>query len=135
MKTLSLAFLVLLVSSLVACSQIAPIPRDELAANLAPILKIEKRSDQIKYYTEMLLYLGGLSQDKAEDLKAHYDVYYVYYLAANVSLARGSMESYLANVKLAEKEIDLMEAIVRDRLAQLGESNSGLKKYFSQSGL
>ncbi len=125
MKTLSLAFLVLLVSSLVACSQIAPIPRDELAANLAPILKIEKRTDQIKYYTEMLLYL----------LKAHYDVYYVYYLAANVSLARGSMESYLANVKLAEKEIDLMEAIVRDRLAQLGESNSGLKKYFSQSGL
>jgi hypothetical protein len=83
----------------------------------------------------MLLSLGGLSKDNAEDLKAHYDVYYVYYLAANVSLARGHMESYLAHVKLAAGELDLMEAIVKDRLTKLTELDSSAKKPFSRSGI
>lgn len=135
MKSRNLALTLLLTAVLAGCAQVAPIPRDELAANLTPILKLERRSDQVKYYTQMLNTLGGLSEEKAADLKAHYDVYYVYYLAANVHLARGNMESYLAHVKLAGKELDFMEALVKERLTKLAESESAARKRSPQSGL
>jgi len=48
----------------------------------------------VMYYTKMLGSLGGLSQGKSTELKGHLDIYYVYYLASNVQLAKGNMVSY-----------------------------------------
>ncbi len=118
MKNLGLAFSLVLAMGLAACSQVRlePIPRDQLAENIAPILKMEKRIDQVMYYTKMLGSLGGLSQGKSTELKGHLDIYYVYYLASNVQLAKGNMVSYQAHLKLAEKELDVMESILKDGL-------------------
>jgi hypothetical protein len=112
-----------------------PIAPQDLAQNLGPILKIEKRLDQVKYYSQMLGNLGGMNDERADDLKAHHDIYYVYYVAANVQLARGDMEAYVAHVKLAEQELDFMEAIVKDRLTRLAESESRKKSKFSRPEL
>ena len=133
MKTIHWVLSLVLASGLLACSQVNPVSRDELASNLTPILKLEKRIDQAKYYTHWLVNSGGMSNDRAGDLKAHHDVYYVYYLAAIVQLAGGNIESYEAHVKLAENELDLMEAILIDQLAQFVESEK--KDRFSRSGL
>ncbi|MGH7773349.1 MAG: hypothetical protein ACREQA_14075 [Candidatus Binatia bacterium] len=135
MKITNLALSLVLASGLVGCSQIAPVPRDQLSANLAPILKIEKRADGVKYYTQMLRTVGEMSEEGAGKLKAHYDIYYIYWMAAVFNLANGNMDSYLANLKLAEKELNAMETILKDQFAQLGEANSKRKDVLSGLGL
>lgn len=132
MKT-ALKFILPLVLAcgLVACSTMNPIPRDQLAANMAPILKIEKRYAQVSHYTKILGSQGWISEQQWEELKPHYDVYYVYYLASNVHLARGDVTSYLAHVRMAEKELDVIEAILKDTLAKEREMDSGRKREFS----
>jgi len=124
-----------LVGCLTACSAIGPIPRDRLAANMAPILEIEKRFNQVRYYTQTLSSLGWISEEKWEELKPHYDIYYVYYLASSIHLAKGEMKSYLAHVQMAEKELDVIEAILKDELAKGQERDSGRKREFSGSNL
>ena len=69
MKIINLLLSLVLASGLVACSQIDPVPRDQLAANLAPILKIEKRADGVKYYTQMLRSVDGMSDEGAGKAK------------------------------------------------------------------
>ncbi|MFQ5902097.1 MAG: hypothetical protein ACE5JO_00235 [Candidatus Binatia bacterium] len=135
MKTIHLLLPLVLAGWLAACSQIQPISRDQMAANIDPILKLENRIGQVKYYTKMLISVGGISDEKGDELKAHHDIYYVYYLTANVQLARGNMESYVAYVKAAESELDLMEAILKDRLDKFAESASEMRDPFSRSGL
>lgn len=135
MKPICLVFWLVLASGLVACSQMNPISRDQLAENLHPILKIENRVDRLQYYTQMLDKLGAINKENVDALKTHHDIYYVYYVAANVQLARGNMESYMAHVKLAEKELDLMEAMLKDKLSKLSESELKRQSRFSQSGL
>ncbi len=102
MKKLGLTLSLILALGLGACSQVQvqPIARDQLVENIAPILKMEKRLDQVMYYTKMLGSLGGLSQGKSKELKSHLDIYYVYYLASNVQLARGNMIAYQAHLEL-----------------------------------
>lgn len=129
--TLPLAF----AAAFVACSQIDPIPRDQLLANMGPILRVEKRFDQVRYYTQMLGSLGEISEGKTKELKKHLDIYYIYYLASNIHLARGNMESYLAHVKLAERELDVMEAILKDGLAKEWELDPSGESNFSKSNL
>jgi len=106
-----------------ACSQMQiepisqiPISRDKLVQKLNPILKLEKRLDQIMYYTRVLGSLGGMSQDKSTELKEHLNIYYPYYLASNVQLAKGNIVSYEAHLKLANEELDAMEAIIKEGL-------------------
>jgi len=138
MKNLGLAVSLVFAMGLAACSQVRlePIPRDQLADNIAPILKMEKRLDQVMYYTKMLGSLGGLSQGKSTQLKSHLDIYYVYYLASNVQLAKGNMVSYQAHLKLAEKELDVMESILKDGLDKdFGFDYSGESNDFSRSKL
>lgn len=125
MKSISLAYILLLGIVSGACSQATPIPRTQLAQHLEPILSIEKRVDHLKYYTDMLTKLGQINDENTDALKAHHDVYYVYYVAANVQLAGGNVQSYLAHVKLAESELDKMEAILKDNLSKYGESERG----------
>jgi hypothetical protein len=83
----------------------------------------------------MLVLLEGMSTETAQRLKATHDVYYVYYLAATVHLARGNLESYLAHLKQAEKELDSMEAILKHDLAKLSELEREKKDRFLRSGL
>ena len=112
MNIIKSAISVILASGLVACSQIEPVSRKQIVANIEPILKIEERIDQMRYYTQVLDSIGGISKEKLGELKAHYDIYYVYYLASNVHLAEGNTESYLAHLRLAEGELDAIEAIL-----------------------
>ncbi len=140
MKVMRLGLSLVLASGLAACTQIgtgiSPIPRDQLAENIAPILDMEKRLDQVMYYNKMLVSLGGLSQSKSRELKKHLDVYYVYYLASNIQLARGNMESYQAHIELAKIELDTMESILKDGLDKdWGEFDSVPESELSQSKL
>jgi len=138
MNNLGLALSLVLAMGLAACSQVQvkPIPRDQLVENIAPILNMEKRLDQVMYYTKMLGSLGGLSQGKSTELKRHLDIYYVYYLASNVQLAKGNMNSFEAHLKLAEKELDVMESILKDGLDRdLEFDYNGENRDFSRSKL
>ncbi len=112
MKNVILALSLLSATGLLACSQIPTIPRDQLTANLAPILKVEKRADEVKANTQILGFAGQITTEKVDALKTHFDVYYVHYLAASVYLARGSIEGYKAQLKRAETELEAMEAIL-----------------------
>jgi hypothetical protein len=120
---------------LIGCSQFNPVPREQVEGNLGPMLRVERRADQMKYYTEVLVQMEGMSQESAQKLKATHDVYYVYYLAASVHLARGSLESYLAHLKQAEKELDSMEAILKRDLSKLSELEREKKERVFRSGL
>jgi hypothetical protein len=121
---------------LTACSQaIQPLSRDEVAANLAPLLKIERRADQVKYYSLLLTNLGGIGADSVAIIKKHHDIYFVYYLAANLNLARGNIDSYLVHVRLAEKELDSMESILKEGFATLAQRNPRAEKDLSRLGL
>jgi hypothetical protein len=79
--------------------------------------------------------MEGMSQESAQKLKATHDVYYVYYLAASVYLARGNLEAYLAHLKQAEKELDSMEAILKRDLSKLSELEREKKERVFRSGL
>ncbi len=123
MKIMKSALFLILASGLIACSQIDPIPRNQLVANIAPILKIEERADQIRQYAKMLDSLGRLNKKRSEEVKAHYDIYYVYYLVSNVQLAEGNTESYLAHIKLAEGELNAIETLLKDGFAKEGATS------------
>ena len=138
MRNLVLALSLVLAMGMAACSQVQvePISRDQLVENIDPILNMEKRIDQVMYYAKMLGSLGGLSQGKSSELKTHLDIYYVYYLASNVQLAKGNMTSYQAHLELAEKELDVMESILKDGLDKdLEFDYSGESNDFSRSKL
>ncbi len=98
------------------CSQIGPISRDQLAANLAPILEVENRVKRAMSGVQMLGSVGEISDKDAEKLKAHYDVYSVYYHAANVHLAGGNIESYISHIEMAKQELAAIEAILKNSL-------------------
>jgi hypothetical protein len=123
----------LLTVGLAGCSQLNPVPREEVEANLAPMLKAERRADQIKYYAQLLVRMEAMSQESAKKLKSTHDVYYVYYVAASVYLARGNLESYLEHLKHAEKELDEMEAILKEDLAKLSRTEQERRVF--RSGL
>ncbi len=112
MKKVNLVLTSILVGGLVACSQTQVIPRDRLKANLSSILEVEERADQVKAAAQMLGSVGKINPNKAKELKSHYDVFYVHYLAASVYLAQGNVEFYMDHVKQAEKELDAMEAML-----------------------
>ena len=112
MKKVILALSLLSAGGLLACSQIPTISRDQLTANLAPILKVGERADQVKATTQILSLVGQMTAEKVEEMKTHYVIYNVHYLAAGVYLARGSMEDYKAHLRQAETELEAMEAIL-----------------------
>ena len=95
------------------CSTIGPISRDQIAENLAPILEVENRVNRAMSGVQMLGSVGEISDKDAEKLKAHYDVYSVYYHAANVYLAGGDIESYISHIEMAKKELAAIEAMLK----------------------
>lgn len=116
---------IILASGLAACSQVSPVPRERLAANIRPMLKIEERYNQLKEAIQILGSMGKVDGETMKDLKAHSDVYYLYYWASAVQLAGGNMESYRAHVKLAEKELESIEHILREKLASDQKPSTG----------
>ena len=120
---------------LLACSQIPTISRDQLTANLAPILKVEERVDEIKANTKIFGLVGQMTAEKVEELKTHYVIYNVHYLAASVYLARGSMEDYKAHLRQAETELEAMEAILHKAPSISNGKNLDKKEAFFPSSL
>ena len=129
--TLSLIFAV----GLAACSAVGPFPRDQLAENIVPILEIEERFDQVKNSIKVLGSLGRINGEILKKMKGHSDIYYVYYWASAVHLAGGDVKSYLAHVKLAEKELEALEVIVKDGLSDDEEPKSSLGRVLPRSEL
>ena len=124
---------VLLLSLAAACAQANPPSRDQVAENLTPMLTLEQRVDRLKYYAQWLVRIKGIDEARIVELKARHDVYFVYYLAANVDLASGNLTSYHANVKRAENELDSMEATLKAALDELSRSDPNAKESRSQS--
>ncbi len=133
MKKVILALSLLSAGGLLACSQIPTIPRDQLTANLAPILKVGERAD--KATTQILGLVSQMTAKKVEELKTHYQIYSVHYLAASVYLARGSMEDYKAHLRQAETELEAMEAILHKAPAISNGKNLDKKEAFFPSSL
>ncbi len=113
------------------CSTIGPISRDQIAENLAPILEVENRVNRAMSGVQMLGSVGEISDKDAEKLKAHYDVYFVYYHAANVYLAGGDIESYKSHIEMAKKELVAREAILKNSLVadKLFSNFTGYRSY------
>lgn len=124
MNTLKPALFLTLAVGLTACSQIRPVAREEIAANMIPISAVESRSQRVVALVQMLSKAGALSQSALETVKGHYDVYFIYYTASTVYLARGNMESYIAHVKLAEVELEAVERLLRESVFRESELQS-----------
>ena len=75
---------------LLACSQISTIPRDQLTANLAPILKVGERADQVKATTQILGLVGQMTAEKVEELK---------------EMDRGDFDVVLTDVRMTKKNM------------------------------
>jgi hypothetical protein len=128
MKTIKLVLLLVFAPGLMACAQVASLPPDQISANLGPILKIEDKARQVIFYGQVLDFLGGMTEENAKTFKTHLDLFNVYYLAAAIHLAEGNTKSYLAHVKSAEQELHAIEAMLKDKIAELGDSNSARQK-------
>ena len=128
MKIMNLVPLLIFARGLMACAQVGSLPPDQISANLGPILKIEDKVKQVISCGQVLDSLGGMTEENVETFKAHLDVFNVYYLAATIHLAEGNTKSYLAHVKSAEKELRAIEAMLKDKIGELGDSNSARKE-------
>lgn len=126
---------ILLALFLVACAQVQQISREQIAAHLDPILVLEKRADQVKSFAQWLVRLHHIDDDKIAELKASHNVYSLYYLAANVDLASGNLNSYRANLQRAERELEFMEATLKKTLPNLSKTNPPAKRRFLEPEL
>lgn len=78
---------------------------------------------------------GGISEAVLKEMQEHYDIYYVYYSASSVYLARGDVQSYLAHIRMAEGELAAMEALLKHSLAKDGGSFSSTDSGLARSEL
>ncbi len=114
MKVLLLILALLLAPLLPAC--IPPLAdRAILIEHLAPVLQLEKRASSIEYQLQFMQYLEPLSEKFKEAIKAHRDIYYPYYMLANVYLASGQIVQYMEAVRLAENELTALEALINNQ--------------------
>ncbi len=114
MKILNWVLGGILIMGLAACSTVGPIPPDQITQNLSSILEVEERAERVRSNAQVLQLYGGMSSEKAARLKSHFDVYYVHYLAASVSLAQGDIRIYKTHASLANKELTAMEMILHE---------------------
>ena len=59
---------------------------------------------------------GAYSEELALAIREHHDVYYPYYLVANLYLARGQIEKYQEAVRSAERELEAMNKLIENTL-------------------
>jgi len=117
MKTL----LLLLALLLPACIP-SIIDRNTLAENLTPILRLEEKVAVIEFRVNFLGQLGLLSDEFFAEMKSHRDIYYPYYVVANVYLGNGQLEQYKEAVRKAEKELIAMNNLL-NALVDVSEPN------------
>ena len=108
-----LRMLTLLLALLLSGCAPALISRATLAENLALVLSLEKRSDNIQYQAKVMSNLGILSVEAIAAIKQHNNTYYPYYLVANVYLANGQLDKYAEAINLAEIELTAIEIILK----------------------
>ena len=135
MNTLNLAVAATFAVGLAACSQTAPVPRDQLAAYILPITKIEERSQRVVSAIQILSKAGLVENEVLEELKLHYDIYYIYHAASTIDLAKGDIQSYLAHIKLAEAELEGAEQLLKDSMIRGVESQMGEETGHPKLGL
>ncbi len=139
MNTLKFITALGLVIGLTACSNTIkdPLPRRQVIANITPILDMEKRFNNLSYYTKMLGSVGSIPKEKSDTLQNHYDVYYVYYITSNTQLAGGNIDASLAHDKLANRELDsvekILESIMSDKTDKEQEKEADKDRSASKS--
>ena len=116
MKTLLLILALLLAPLLPACIPPIIIDRATLAQNLDLILRLEEKMEIIQQKANFLALYGAYSEELALAIKQHHDVYYPYYLVANLYLARGQIEKYQEAVRAAESELNAMNELIENTL-------------------
>ncbi len=101
---------VLLFFTLVGCSvKVNHVPRrDFLVDHMRPMLAMEKQLDRIRDTLKLYLSLNALGKKEMRKIKEHLDVYYIYYLNANVQLGRGNAQLFLHYIGLATQELNSM---------------------------
>jgi hypothetical protein len=93
-----------------------PLPREKVVENLSPIVDMEKRGIQLTLAMRNLPLVASVSPEDARTLKEAYDVYYVYHNAAATSLAEGDLQAYRNHVQAGSRELDSLEAKLKDIL-------------------
>ena len=88
------------------------IDRATLARNLDLVLRLEEKIEIIQQKANFLAYLGVYPEELALKINQHHDVYYPYYLAANLYLAHGQLEKYKGAVRLAKIELKAMNELI-----------------------
>jgi len=85
---------------------------EQVAANVERIVELERRIDDILILVGMASATGLIEKEAVEDIKFHGDIYFVYYLAAQVALANEEMEDFIEYIELASDSLDKMEEII-----------------------
>ena len=99
------------------CSQ-GIVLRGDLSENIPPLLKIEDRADRIKAASFRLWVEGNLDDEKAQSVKVHYDIYFVYLAIAYNKLGQGDFPAYQKALSLAGVEVDAMERLLTENRAE-----------------
>ncbi len=102
-----------------------PVSRAKVVENLSPIVDMEKRGIELTLAMQKLPLVATVSPEDARAIKEYYDVYYVYHNAAATSLAEGDMQAYRNHVRAGSKELDSLEAKLKDVLKRSSGGGPG----------
>ena len=109
-----ISFTVLLVAAQgCSTSRVGIVAREAVIADLKPIVEIEARAQAIGQILASASGSGMFDSPAAMGLKEHYDLYYLYHMAAAVHLAHAERQPFFEYVELARRELDAMESIMR----------------------
>ena len=86
--------------------------RVTLVKNMGSVLKLEKKTHALQAQVRVLKKFRELSNANVALIEQHYDVYYPYYLAANIYLVHGQIDEYKEAVKFAETELTAIQILV-----------------------
>jgi len=82
----------------------------QVATNVERIVALEDKVGDISSIVRMIG--SSIGEDGVDQIRVHGDIYFVYYLAANVALANGEMEDFEEYLEMADDELDRMLEIV-----------------------
>lgn len=105
-----------------SCLDLNLVDREDVVKSLGPLLVLERRNSVLKERFMLLTAAGLLEEEGIGKVRTHNDVYFVYYVAANVSLARGDFEDYFLKVQYARTELDSIEQILGEVLVVVPEA-------------
>jgi len=89
---------------------------EQVASNVGRIVALEERMDDILGLVGMARSI--LTEDNIADVKTEGDIYFVYYIAAQVALAEEEMEDFAEYIEEANDSLDRMMEIIETPLEQ-----------------